>query len=123
MAVNLALPLRDNPVELLGLLLHGRVHELGLVQLLGHYGYIIGQLVLGLLQLRQLQVKLVNGGVVLRKPGRQLHLGHLKLLSTGNSLLLVPLPPHLSVIHSLFQLPGKVLLGGNLLVKVLPKST
>ena len=113
----------NNPVELLGLLLHGRIHELGLVQLLGHHGYVIRQLVLGLLQLRQLQVELVNGGVVLRKPCRQLHLGHLELFSTGNSLLLVFLPPHLAVIHSLFQLPGKILLLGNLLVQVLPKTT
>ena len=45
------LPLANNPIELLGLLLHGSVQDLGLVELLGHVGGVGGGLGLGLLQL------------------------------------------------------------------------
>merc|ERR1719370_976353 len=87
--VHLVLPLANNPIELLGLLLHGSVQDLGLVELLGHVGGVGGGLGLGLLQLLQLQSKLFDGGLALAEPGLQLHLGHLELLGLGNSFNLV----------------------------------
>merc|ERR1719278_1098429 len=42
-AVNLLLPLANNPVELFGLLLHGAVEDLGLVQLHGEEGQAVRQ--------------------------------------------------------------------------------
>merc|ERR1719336_2856105 len=62
-AVNLLLPLSDNSVELLGLLLHGAVEDLGLVQLGSHGLQVTLELGLGSLHLGQLGVQLVSGGL------------------------------------------------------------
>merc|ERR1719208_752397 len=62
-AVNLLLPLTNNPVELLGLLLHGAVEDLGLVQLGSHVLQFSLELGLALLHLGQLGVQLVGGGL------------------------------------------------------------
>merc|ERR1719336_2285530 len=100
-AVNLLLPLSDDSVELLGLLLHGAVEDLGLVQLLG-----------------QLGVQLVSGGLGLGQASLHLQLGHLQLLSLGHALLLVPQLHHVGLSVGLAHLPDHVLLGADLLVVV-----
>merc|ERR1719333_1675357 len=80
-AVNLTLVLRDGLVELLGLPLHGSVDNLGLVEVGGHLIDLSLDLALGLLNLGELGVEVVNGSLSLGVPGGQLHLGHLELLS------------------------------------------
>merc|ERR1719336_1023472 len=117
-AVNLLLPLSDNSVKLLGLLLHGAVEDLGLVELLGHGVQVTLQLGLGLLHLGQLGVQLVSGGLGLGQAGLHLQLGHLQLLSLGHTLLLVPQLHHVGLGVGLAHLPNHVLLGADLLVVV-----
>merc|ERR1719326_876158 len=117
-AVNLLLPLSDNSVELLGLLLHGAVEDLGLVQLGGHVLQFSLELGLALLHLGQLGVQLLGGGLGLGKSGLHLQLGHLQLLGLGHSLLLVPHLHHLGLTVGLTQLSDHVLLGADLLVVV-----
>merc|ERR1719336_75916 len=117
-AVNLLLPLTNNPVELLGLLLHGAVEDLGLVQLGGHGVQVSLELGLGLLHLGQLGVQLVGGGLGLGQASLHLQLGHLQLLGLGHSLLLVPHLHHLGLSVGLALLPDAVLLGADLLVVV-----
>merc|ERR1711962_1861341 len=73
--VNLLLPLSNNPVEVLGLLLHLVVEDLGLIQLV------------------ELAVPVFNGALSLSEPGLELHLGHLQVLSLGNSFILVLASP------------------------------
>merc|ERR1712165_64126 len=68
-AVNLALPLADHLVELLGLPVHGGVEDLGLVEAAGHLGDLGRNLALGLLNLVQLGVQVVNGGLSLSQTG------------------------------------------------------
>merc|ERR1711884_917123 len=86
-AVNLLLPLTNNSVELLGLLLHGAVEDLGLVQLGSHGLQVTLELGLGSLDLGQLGVQLLGGGLSLGQTGLHLQLGHLQLLSLGHALL------------------------------------
>merc|ERR1719461_1582095 len=118
-AVNLLLPLTNNPVELLGLLLHGAVEDLGLVQLGSHVLQFSLELSLALLHLGQLGVQLLGGGLSLRETGLHLQLGHLQLLGLGHSLLLVPQLHHLGLTIGLSELPDHVLLGADLLVVVI----
>ena len=75
------LPLANNPIELLGLLLHGRVHDLRLVELLGHVGGIGSRLGLGLLHLGKLQLQLLNHRQALTEPCL-----HLQLEITQNEI-------------------------------------
>merc|ERR1719356_1369997 len=77
-AVNLALHLSDGLVELLSLPLHGGVDNLGLVEVGGHLGDLGLDLALGLLNLGELSIEVVNGS---------LSLG-LVLLSHGSSISL-----------------------------------
>merc|ERR1719411_154704 len=118
-AVNLLLPLANNSVELLGLLLHGAVEDLGLVQLGGHVLQFSLQLGLALLNLGQLGVQLLGGGLSLGQAGLHLQLGHLQLLGLGHSLLLVPQLHHLGLGVGLALLSDHVLLGADLLVVVI----
>merc|ERR550532_3091105 len=118
-AVNLLLPLANNSVELLGLLLHGAVEDLGLVQLGGHVLQFSLQLGLALLHLGQLGVQLLGGGLSLGQAGLHLQLGHLQLLGLGHSLLLVPQLHHLGLTVGLSELTDHVLLGADLLVVVI----
>merc|ERR1719445_473793 len=112
-AVNLLLPFSNNSVELLGLLLHGAVEDLGLVQLLGHG-----------LQLRlDLGLVLVGSGLSLGQTGLHLQLGHFQLLSLGNTLLLVSQLHHLSLGIGLGHLSDAVLLGRHLLVIVISHAS
>ena len=71
--IDLVLPFADNAVKLLGLLLHGSVENLSLIELLCHICRICSCLGLRLLQLLQLQAKLLNCGLALGetslKPG------------------------------------------------------
>merc|ERR1712012_861665 len=86
----------DGLVELLGLSLHGSVLNLG-----------------------QLGIEVVNGSLSLGVPGGQLHLGHLELLSLGNSLLLVLLSHGSGISLSLGVESEDVLTARGLLVESL----
>merc|ERR1719422_1630206 len=67
--VNLTLVLMDGLVELLGLTLHGSVDNLGLVEVGGHLVDLGLDLALGLLNLGQLGIEVVNGSLSLGVPG------------------------------------------------------
>merc|ERR1719474_1939835 len=121
-AVNLALPLADHLVELLGLPVHGGVEDLGLVEAAGHLSDLGGNLALGLLNLVQLGVKVVDGGLSLGQTSGELHLGHLELLALGNSVGLVLLTPALGLGLSLGNKPQGVLAARGLLLKGAPGS-
>merc|ERR1719278_623879 len=116
-AVDLALPLANDLVELLGLPLHGSVEDLGLVQAAAHLTDLGGNLALGLLNLVQLSVQVVNGSLCLGQSCSQLHLGHLKLLALGNSVGLVLLAPALGLGLSLGNEPQAVLTSGSFLLE------
>merc|ERR1719422_2656230 len=116
--IDLALPFANNPVELLGLLLHGQVEDLSLVKGLSLSLQVGGQLGASLVKLGKLGLQLVSGGIGLRKTSLHLQLGHLKLLGLGDSLLLVPHTEHVSLSEGLVQGTGKVLLGADLLLVV-----
>merc|ERR1719179_50037 len=116
--IDLALPFANNPVELLGLLLHGQVEDLSLVKGLSLSLQVGGQLGASLVKLGKLGLQLVSGGIGLRETSLHLQLGHLKLLSLGDSLLLVPHTEHVSLSKGLVQGTGKVLLGADLLLVV-----
>merc|ERR1719282_431370 len=96
-AVHLALPLADHLVKLLCLPVHSGVEDLGLVKAAGHLSDLGGNLALGLLNLVQLGVQVVNGGLSLGQTGGELHLGHLELLALGNSVGLILLAPALGL--------------------------
>merc|ERR1719331_3617144 len=119
-AVDLTLPLADDLVKLLGLPLHGGIEDLGLVQAVGHVVALRGNLALGLLNLGQLCVQVVNGS--LSQTSGELHPGHLKLLTLGDSVGLVLLAPALGLSLSLGTEPQGVLTAGSLLVKGLTCS-
>ena len=59
----LALPFADNPVELLGLLLHGQVEDLSLVKGLSLSLEVGGKLSASLVKLSKLGLQLVSGGI------------------------------------------------------------
>merc|ERR1719490_451243 len=116
-AVNLALPFADDLVKLLGLPLNGGIEDLGLVQACSHLTDLRGNLALGLLNLVQLSVQVVDGSLSLSQTSGELHLGHLKLLALGDSVGLVLLAPALGLSLSLCTDPQGVLTAGSLLVK------
>merc|ERR1719260_371361 len=116
-AVNLALPLADHLVELLGLPFHGSVEDLGLVKAAGHLADLSGHLTLRLFNLVQLGVQVVYGRLSLSQTSGELHLGHLKLLALGNSVGLVLLAPALGLSLSLGNKPQGVLTAGSLLLE------
>merc|ERR1719278_2246208 len=99
--VHLLLPLTNNPVELPGLLLHCTVQDLSLVQSLGLSLKLSSELVLRLLKLGELSPQLLSSRVSFRETSLHLQLGHLKLLSLSNTLLLVPHTKHISLTKSL----------------------
>merc|ERR550532_3595765 len=109
----------DGFVELLGLPLHGSVDHLGLVEVGGHLVDLDLDLALSLLDLGQLGLQVVNGGLGLGVPGGQLHLGHLQLLSLGDGLLLVLLSHGGGVSLSLGVQSQDVLTSSDLLIKSL----
>merc|ERR1719436_1612542 len=115
--VDLALPLADDLVKLLGLPVHGSVEDLGLVQAVGHVAALRGNLGLGLLNLVQLGVQVVNGSLSLSQSCGQLHLGHLELPTLGYSVGLILLAPALCLTLSLGSQSENVLTSGSLLVK------
>merc|ERR1712240_748589 len=121
-AVNLALPLADHLVELLGLPVHGGVEDLGLVKAAGHLSDLGGNLALGLLNLVQLGVKVVDGSLSLGQTSGELHLGHLELLALGNSIGLVLLAPALGLGLGLGNKPQGVLATSGLLLEGAPGS-
>merc|ERR1719510_802446 len=116
--VDLALPFSNNSVELLGLLLHGEIEDLGLVEGLSLGLQIRGKLGASLVKLSKLGLQLVSSGVSLGQTSLHLKLGHLKFLSLGNALLLVPHTEHVSLSEGLVQGTAKVLLGTDLLLVV-----
>merc|ERR1719278_1815654 len=115
--VDLALPLANDLVKLLGLPVHGSVEDLSLVQAVGHVAALRGNLGLGLLNLVQLGVQIVNGSLSLSKSCGQLHLGHLELFTLGNSVGLILLAPALCLTLSLGSQAENVLTSGSLLIK------
>merc|ERR1719470_790739 len=121
-AVNLALPLADHLVELLGLPVHSSVEDLGLVKAAGHLSDLGGNLALGLLNLVQLGVQVVDGGLGLGQTSSELHLGHLELLTLGNGVGLVLLAPALGLGLSLGDQPQGVLATSGLLLEGAPGS-
>merc|ERR1719239_1059229 len=121
-AVNLALPFADHLVELLGLPVHGGVEDLGLVEAAGHLADLRGNLALGLLNLVQLGVQVVDGSLSLGQTSSELHLGHLKLLTLGNGVGLVLLTPALGLGLGLGNKPQGVLAASGLLLKSAPGS-
>merc|ERR1719291_1367162 len=116
-AINLALPLANDLVKLLGLPVHGSVEDLGLVQAVGHVAALRSNLGLGLLNLVQLGVQVVNGSLSLRQSCGQFHLGHLELLALGYSVGLILLAPALCLTLSLGSKAENVLTAGGLLIK------
>merc|ERR1719433_1333382 len=116
-AVDLALPLADDLVKLLGLPVHGSVEDLGLVQAVGHVAALRGNLGLGLLNLVQLGVQIVNGSLSFSETSGQLHLGHLELLTLGNGVGLVLLSPALSLTLRLGNKPQRVLAASRLFLE------
>merc|ERR1719427_1410656 len=116
-AVDLTLPFANDLVELLGLPLHGSIEDLGLVQAAGHIADLRGNLALGLLNLVQLGIQVVNGGLSLSQTSSELHLGHLKLFTLGDSISLVLLAPALGLSLSLGNEPQGVLTAGSLLLE------
>merc|ERR1719470_545405 len=115
-AVNLALPLADHLVELLGLPVHGSVEDLGLVKAAGHLADLRSHLTLGLFNLVQLGVQVVDGRLSLSQTSGELHLGHLELLALGDSVGLVLLTPALGLGLSLGNKPQGVLAASGLLL-------
>merc|ERR1719291_125242 len=115
--VNLALPLADDLVKLLGLPVHGSVEDLRLVKAVGHVAALRSNLGLGLLNLVQLGVQVVNGSLSLRQSCGQFHLGHLELLALGYSVGLILLAPALCLTLSLGSKAENVLTAGGLLIK------
>merc|ERR1719239_1897154 len=116
-AVDLALPFANDLVKLLGLPVHGSIEDLGLVKAAGHLADLRGDLALGLLNLVQLSVQVVNGSLCFGQSGSQLHLGHLKLLTLGNSISFVLLAPALGLSLSLGNEPQAVLPAGSFLLE------
>merc|ERR1719291_1127503 len=116
-AVDLTLPFANDLVELLGLPLHGSIEDLSLVQAAGHIADLRGHLALGLLNLVQFGIQVVNGSLSLSQTSGELHLGHLKLLTLGNSVGLVLLAPALGLGLSLGNEPQGVLTAGSLLLE------
>merc|ERR1719370_2130156 len=116
-AVDLALPFANDLVKLLGLPVHGSIEDLGLVKAAGHLADLRADLSLGLLNLVQLSVQVVDGSLCFGQSGSQLHLGHLKLLTLGNSVGLVLLAPALGPGLSLSNEPQAVLTAGSLLLE------
>merc|ERR1719195_707452 len=118
-AVALALELGDGLVELLGLPLHGGIDNLGLVKVGGHLGDLLLDLALGLVNLGELGIEVINGGLSLGVPGSQLHLDHLQLLSLLHSILLVLLAHGGSVTLSLSVQSEDVVTAGSFLIQSL----
>merc|ERR550534_468058 len=116
-ADDLALPFANDLVELLGLPLHGGIEDLGLVQACSHLTDLSSNLALGLLNLVQLSVQVVNGSLSLSQTSGELHPGHLKLLALGDSVGLVLLAPALGLSLSLGTEPQGVLTASSLLLE------
>merc|ERR1719320_711382 len=121
-AVNLALPLADHLVELLGLPVHGSVEDLGLVKAAGHLADLRRHLTLGLFNLVQLGVEVVDGRLSLSQTSGELHLGHLELLTLGDGVSLVLLTPALGLTLGLGDQPQGVLATSGLLLESAPGS-
>merc|ERR1719433_2438360 len=102
-AVDLALPLANDLVKLLGLPVHGSVEDLGLVEAAVH--------------LAQLGVQVVDGRLGFSETSGQLHLGHLELLTLGNGVGLVLLAPALSLTLRLGNKPQRVLAASRLFLE------
>merc|ERR1719295_1297794 len=107
-AVDLALPLANDLVKLLSFPVHGSIQDLSLVKAAGHLADLRGNLALGLLNLVQLGIQVVDGRLGLSEASGQLHLGHLQLLTLGNSVSLVLLAPALGLTLCLGNQPQGV---------------
>merc|ERR1739844_477165 len=117
-SINLGLPFANNPIKLLGFLIHRSVENLGLIKLHGHLIKFSLKLSFALFQLRRFRVQLINSSFTFRKSSLQLELRHFKFLSLGNSFLLISLPPHVSLTMSLVKLTRQIILGSSLFVEM-----
>merc|ERR1719367_1057192 len=117
--VDLGLPFTNNPVELLGLLLHGEIEDLSLAESLGLGLEVSSQFCASFVQLGKLCLQLVSGGISLGQAGLHLQLCHLKLLGLSDSLLFISHTEHVSLSECLVQGTAKVLLGADLLLVVI----
>merc|ERR1719201_3078089 len=117
--IDLGLPFANDPIELLGLLLHTEVEDLSLVEGLSLGLEVRGKLGASLVKLSKLSLQLVSGGISLGQTGLHLQLCHLKLLGLCDSLLLIPHTEHVGLSESLVQGAAKVLLGADLLLVVI----
>merc|ERR1719384_2492795 len=119
-SINLLLPLDNNLVEVLGSLLHLHAPGLGVIKLGGHLLNVGLELHLVLLQRGRLAIEVLDSALRLGQSGLELELGRLELLGPGESVLLILLPPHLSLAHRLREHPEGVSLGLALLIQLLP---
>merc|ERR1719195_648767 len=116
-AVNLLLPLANDSIALLGLLFHGRVQNLSLVEVVGHVCQVGVELGLGPLNLSQLGAQLLDGGLTLREASLQLQAGHLELLGLGHAVNLVLLAEQVGVRQRLADLALDVLAAADLVIE------
>merc|ERR1711881_433601 len=116
--INLSFPFSNNSIELLGFLVHRCVENLCLVELNGHFLKFTLKFSLGLLQLGELGIELTDGGLTLGKTGLDLEFGHFKFLSLGYAILLIPLPPHISLRVGLVELTCNIVLSSDLFIEM-----
>merc|ERR1711971_973901 len=116
--VDLSFPFSHNSIELLSFLVHGCVEDLSLVELNSHFFKFTLKFALGLLELRELSIELANGGFSLREASLDLGLGHFKFFSLGDTFLLIPLSPHVSLSIGLVELACNIVLSSNLFIKM-----
>merc|ERR1712037_824377 len=107
----------DNNLNILAKQKAALAAQLNDVKAVGHVVALRGNLALGLLNLVQLSVQVVNGSLSLSQTSGELHPGHLKLLALGDSVGLVLLAPALGLGLSLGTEPQGVLTAGSLLLE------
>lgn len=117
--VDLELPLADDLVEGLLLLLGSVGNGVGTVDLQLQILHLGGQTLLGLLQANALLVEGLDGLLGLGQTGLQLPLGFLQLLRAGNAIGLVLAAPHLGLSVGLAQLALQIGLALSLLLNLL----
>lgn len=117
--INLELPLANDLVEGLLLLLGGVGNGVGTVDLQLQVLDFGGQTLLGLLEADALLVERLNGLLSLSKASLQLPLGLLQLLRAGNTIGLVLAAPDLSLGVSLAELTLQISLALSLLLNLL----
>merc|ERR1719486_113136 len=119
MAINLSLPFSNNLIKLTSLLLHLIVQNLSLIKVKSHLFNLSTKLDLGLFNLSQFTIEILNGSFSLSESSLQLHLGHLQFFSFSYSFRLILSSPHVSLTLCLRCLPIDILTASNLFIKCL----